>query len=124
MALSESSIRLLRSAKDSILTAEEIFELHKERTGIVAYHISQYVEKSIESKLIELDIAYPRTHNILTLLELLPNKAISKRYVWHADTLTSFSHAPCYDDMLPTVQSVREVLAYAKYIVDEASKIE
>ncbi|MDR3205711.1 MAG: HEPN domain-containing protein [Candidatus Methanoplasma sp.] len=123
MAPPESSVRLLRNARDDILTAEETFKLHEERTGVAAYLVSQYIEKSIKSKLVELDLPYPRTHNITALLELLPDKSLSKRYVWQAVVLTSFAAVPRCDDALPTVQSVRDALVYAKDMAEEISKI-
>ncbi|MDR3205670.1 MAG: HEPN domain-containing protein [Candidatus Methanoplasma sp.] len=69
------------------------------------------------------EIRCPRTHDIETLLKLLPNKDLSKKYTWQATMLTSFEALSRYDDMRPPAATVKDALAYAKAIAAEVSEI-
>jgi HEPN domain-containing protein len=91
--------------------------------GAVAFHILQYVEKSIKSKLLDIGIEYPRTHDIGRLLKLLPDNGLSVKYKWHATALTSLGMSSRYDDTRPRAMDVNDALAFAKDIVAEVSKI-
>ncbi|MDR3283164.1 MAG: HEPN domain-containing protein [Candidatus Methanoplasma sp.] len=123
MASPESVAALLSRAEDCLRTAEEILEKDDGRTGVIAYHITQYVEKTIKFKLIELDITFPRTHDIEKLLKLFPDEALSKRQAWHAAVLHSFESIRRHDEMPPTLKDVKFGLICAKNIVAEVSEI-
>lgn len=55
----------LKIAEEDFHAAEHLFERSLFR--MVCYHAQQYVEKILKALLIEKEIEFPRTHNILDL---------------------------------------------------------
>ena len=81
---------LRKKAEGDLLTAKIVRERNRELTGIICYHIQQYVEKMLKAKLLDLDIQYKRTHDIGALMELFPDERLSKGFIEEADRLTGY----------------------------------
>ena len=94
-------------ADEDYLVAQYLRERDDELITPICFHLQQYVEKSIKSRLMELELPYGKTHDLLLLTQMLPNgKDIEAAYgddliaLTHFATTAKYSaRAPNYDEM-------------------------
>jgi HEPN domain-containing protein len=67
--------RWVQAAEEDLLTARSMLALGKRSPhAVVAFHSQQCAEKYLKSRLTSLSISFPRTHDLLELVRLLPRK--------------------------------------------------
>jgi HEPN domain-containing protein len=59
----------------------------------LCFHAQQAVEKSLKAVLVELGVAFPRTHSIERLIDLLPEKILRTRFLKESAKLTIYATA-------------------------------
>lgn len=65
------ALELLRLARDD-LNAARLLSAHAEASDtIIGFHCQQAAEKALKAVLAEADVDFPRTHNLLHLMQLL-----------------------------------------------------
>lgn len=104
-------------AEDDLSAAEYLMNCDKGLTSIICFHFQQYVEKMIKVKLIESDVKYPKTHDLVELLGNLPDKTILEKFSEKASLLTVFSVLMRYDGESPSVEMMEDSHIYALEIV-------
>jgi len=66
-----------RSAED-LLVAEMIINNNDELLEQIGFHLQQFIEKKMKASLQEHLIDYPKTHDLVLLLEFFPQKNVDK----------------------------------------------
>lgn len=122
MELSESAI-LRTKAEGDLFSAKAIYDANDELTGIICYHIQQYVEKMLKAKLIELNIPYKKTHDIGSLMELFPDERLSRGFIKEADRLTGYCVNTRYENYDPSIEEMNEAFIIAEKIVSISESI-
>lgn len=93
---------------------------------IPCFHAQQAAEKSIKAVLIALEVSFPRTHNLKTLLEWLPDDVELPEDVEDAAILTEYAVSTRYpsdsepiddDEYRKAVEHARCVLRWAEAFV-------
>ncbi len=75
---------------EDLIVAEYLREKDDELTTSICFHLQQYVEKSLKARLMELSIPYGKVHDLLLLVQMLPEGAqIESKY---SDDLIALSH--------------------------------
>ena len=106
-----------RAAED-LLVAEYLKEKDDELTTSICFHLQQYVEKSIKARLMELFIPYGKVHDLLLLVQMLPDGAIIEST--YSDDLIALSHfvtTAKYSARTPDVSDMERAFAVAPQIV-------
>lgn len=67
--MKKETIEWIKIAIEEFDAAQHLYEIHLYR--MVCYHCQQYVEKIMKAFLVEKDIEFHRTHNILDLKNIL-----------------------------------------------------
>jgi len=98
--MNEQTPEWVKKAEEDFSTIEQLFiEGKRPPLAIVCFHAQQCVEKYLKSYLIEHNIAFERTHNLATLIDLtLPLKP---EWAIHRDAmgvLTNFAILSRYPD--------------------------
>ncbi len=75
-----SDLELARMARNSRIMLEDL-----------CFHAQQAAEKALKAVLILKSIPFPKTHNIRTLLDLLPQDVIPPREVKETASLTDYA---------------------------------
>ena len=70
---------------------------------LLCFHAQQAVEKALKAVLIINNISYPKTHNIRTLLDLLPKEIVLPADVDAAAILTDYAVSGRYPDEVEEV---------------------
>ena len=91
----------------------------------LCFHAQQAVEKALKAVLIISNISYPKTHNIRTLLDLLPKEIVLPTDVDAATTLTDYAVSGRYPDEVEEVneEEYREAVRLAEAVVRWAESI-
>ena len=91
----------------------------------LCFHAQQAVEKAVKAVLIINNISYPKTHNIRTLLDLLPKEIVLPTDVDAATTLTDYAVSGRYPDKVEEVneEEYREAVRLAEAVVQWAESI-
>ena len=92
----------------------------------LCFHAQQAVEKAVKAVLIINNISYPKTHNIRTLLDLLPKEIVFlPTDVDAATTLTDYAVSGRYPDEVEEVneEEYREAVRLAQAVVQWAESI-
>ena len=91
----------------------------------LCFHAQQAVEKAVKAVLIINKISYPKTHNIRTLLDLLPKEIVLPTDVDAATTLTDYAVSGRYPDEVEEVneEEYREAVRLAEAVVQWAESI-
>ncbi len=118
----ESSV-LKKRAEGDLLVAKVMCDTDEELTGIICYHIQQYVEKMLKAKLTDLGIVNKRTHDIGLLMESFPDERLSKGFISEADRLTGYCVNTRYDDYDPPIEEMYEAFKIANKIVSISESI-
>ena len=90
----------------------------------LCFHAQQAAEKAIKAVLVSKGIAFPRTHNIRTLLDLLPADIIAPQEVTEASALTDhavLNRYPANAEPVPEEEYLSAV-ATAQAVVDWADE--
>lgn len=78
----------------------------------LCYHAQQAAEKALKAVLVSLNIEFPRTHNIRTLLDLLPSEIPTPSKILEAASLTDYAVLSRY----PGYQEPIEQAEYQKAV--------
>jgi len=70
MKLKEITQEWIVKAESDFLTAERLLCFEEPTTDTICYHCQQCAEKYLKAYLIQCDIEFEKTHNLLHLLEL------------------------------------------------------
>jgi len=62
---------LLRKARDDAYVASQLAQDPNGPVWVLGFHAEQAVEKALKAVLSSCEVVYPRTHNLVTLVELL-----------------------------------------------------
>jgi len=91
----------------------------------LCFHAQQSAEKGIKAILIHNNISFPKTHNIRTILDLLPKDIILPTDVDDAASLTDYAVLSRYpnDDDEITEEEYWEAIRLAKAVVQWAETI-
>ena len=71
MSRREQCHMLLRKAAADEFLIDKILEDADIADELVGFHCQQAAEKLLKARLVDLDVNYPKTHNLQTLVELL-----------------------------------------------------
>jgi len=93
----------------------------------LAFHAQQTGEKATKAVLVSRRVDPPRTHNLQSVLALLPDDIISDRVVSAADILSPYAVASRYpgdaepvtgEELAIAVDAARDVLEWARRVVE------
>jgi HEPN domain-containing protein len=74
--MTEEVARWVEKAEHDFIAAEHTMELAEEGlTDVVTYHCQQCAEKYLKALLLHCGVAFPRTHDLRLLWDLIPNAA-------------------------------------------------
>jgi len=76
MVQSEDVEILERRAAEDLRAAEILLDSDDELMAQVGFLLQQYIEKRMKASLQKHDIEYPKTHDLVMLLKLFPNKGV------------------------------------------------
>ncbi|HVN80900.1 MAG TPA: HEPN domain-containing protein [Terriglobia bacterium] len=88
----------------------------------LCFHAQQAVEKSLKAVLIDLRVAFPKTHSIERLIDLLPDQIPRTPWLMETATLTTYATAfryPGEEDPLTELE-YKEALRLAEVAVSWA----
>lgn len=119
------------SAEDWLRYAKSDLELARieKPEGVLlenlCFHAQQAAEKTLKAVLIFLEIDFPRTHNIRTLLDLLPEGVDVPQEVEESAILTDYAVESRYPRNSEPVddEEYRQVLGLAETVVSWAEKL-
>jgi len=110
---------LRERAAEDLWTADTIRKADDEKTVIICYHLEQFVEKSIKSRLMELGIVYGRIHDIRSLILMLPNgEEIDQMFYDDLMALSHYATTMKYSSRVPTVDEMNHAFDVAPKIVE------
>jgi len=91
----------------------------------LCFHAQQAVEKAMKAVLIAKGIPPPKTHNIRTLLDLLPQEVIAPQEIEDAASLTDYAVTSRYPGDFESVdeEEYKETLRLAEMVVLWAQRI-
>ena len=127
----DSESRVPGSAEDWLRYAKSDLELARieKPEGVLlenlCFHAQQAAEKTLKAVLIFLEIDFPRTHNIRTLLDLLPEGVDVPQEVEESAILTDYAVESRYPRSSEPVddEEYRQVIGLAKTVVSWAEKL-
>ena len=119
------------SAEDWLRYAKSDLELARieKPAGVLlenlCFHAQQAAEKTLKAVLIFLEIDFPRTHNIRTLLDLLPKGVDVPQEVEESAILTDYAVESRYPMNSEPVddEEYRQVIGLAETVVSWAEKL-
>ena len=98
---SETALGLLRRARDDGYVADRPAQDPAAPDWVIGFHAQQAVEKAIKAVLANVNVVFPRTHNIAMLLALLQQNGIqTPDQDVFLERLTPFGVAARYDSKL------------------------
>ena len=91
----------------------------------LCFHAQQSVEKSLKAVLVSLDIHYPATHNIRTLLDFLPQNVDILPVVEKAAELTEYAVESRYPGNIEPIEEeeYRQSINIAEAVLDWAESL-
>lgn len=127
----DSESRVPGSAEDWLRYAKSDLELARieKPEGVLlenlCFHAQQAAEKTLKAVLIFLEIDFPRTHNIRTLLDLLPEGVDVPQEVEESAILTDYAVESRYPRSSEPVddEEYRRVIGLAETVVSWAEKL-
>lgn len=100
MSPREQGEMLLRKAAADEALVEKVIDDHDIANELVGYHCQQAVEKLLKARLVELGVNYPKTHNLLALVELLEDQGKQlPSDLADLDLLTPYATIYRYEDL-------------------------
>lgn len=127
----DSESRVPGSAEDWLRYAKSDLELARieKPEGVLlenlCFHAQQAAEKTLKAVLIFLETDFPRTHNIRTLLDLLPEGVDVPQEVEESAILTDYAVESRYPRSSEPVddEEYRRVIGLAETVVSWAEKL-
>ena len=127
----DTESRVPGSAEDWLRYAKSDLELARieKPEGVLlenlCFHAQQAAEKTLKAVLIFLEIDFPRTHNIRTLLDLLPEGVDVPQEVEESAILTDYAVESRYPRNSEPVddEEYRQVIGLAETVVSWAKKL-
>ena len=106
----------VKKTEDDFKVASQILRRRKDIvTEAACFHCQQCVEKYLKSRLVEAGIAFPRTHDLLTLLTLcLPVDPLWSSFTNIVDTLSDYAVDFRYPGQSATLTEARRSLKATK----------
>jgi len=105
---------LEQKAANDLLGAEVLLDSAHELPALIGFHLQQFVEKRMKVSLQKHDIAYPKTHDLLMLLELFPQEKVSEDDEFFAQILSQFAVDSRYGEYVEPPWDGRQMLEKAK----------
>jgi HEPN domain-containing protein len=97
--LHEQALRFLRKAEADLALLDEVLPAARVSPDIIGFHCQQAAEKLLKALLSERGIAFPRTHNLQHLLDLLADAGHELPLeLCTIDELTPYGTVFRYDD--------------------------
>jgi len=95
----ETSLWIAKAEQD-FKTVDILLQSNEGPPGIICFHCQQSAEKYIKAFLIEKNVEFPRTHDLLLLIEkyLLPVYEVVREIIPAATDLTDFATSTRYPD--------------------------
>ncbi|MCL2712436.1 MAG: HEPN domain-containing protein [Methanomassiliicoccaceae archaeon] len=121
MVLYEDIDNLRQIAAEDLWVAEMILDSNDELLAHIGFNLQQYVEKMMKASLQEHDIDYPKTHDLVLLLELFPQEKVTKEDAAFAYILSRFSVETRYRRSYAPPMDGKQIFERAKRF---AAKIE
>jgi HEPN domain-containing protein len=92
---------------------------------VLCFHAQQAAEKTLKAVLISKDVSPPKTHNIRTLLDLLPQEVIVPQEIEDAASLTDYAVTSRYPGDFESVdeEEYQEAVRLAETIFLWAERI-
>ncbi|MGD8787394.1 MAG: HEPN domain-containing protein [Phycisphaerales bacterium] len=92
---------------------------------VLCFHAQQAAEKALKAVLIAKGVPPPKTHNIRTLLDLLPQKAAAPREIEDAASLTDYAVTSRYPGDFESIdeEEYKETVRLAEAVVLWAERI-
>jgi len=95
----ELALRFLKKADHDLITARQTLLLPDGPTDTVCFHAQQAIEKALKAWLTFLRVPFPRTHDLIELLDLaLPRLPEMERYRERFAELTEYAVEMRYPD--------------------------
>lgn len=125
-------VNWLRYAKSDLALAQVLLTPDMIR-GSLCFHAQQAAEKALKAILIFKNIPYPKTHNIRTLLDLLPQEIVLPHDVDEAAILTDYAVVSRYpnnieeiteEEYLEAVKLARAVFIWAESMINSPADLE
>jgi HEPN domain-containing protein len=90
----------IAKAEQDFKTVEILLQNNEGPPGIICFHCQQSAEKYIKAFLVEKNIEFPRTHDLLLLVEgyILPVNGTFREIIRVATDLTDFATSTRYPD--------------------------
>lgn len=90
----------ITKAEQDFKTVEILLQSNEGPPGIICFHCQQSAEKYVKAFLVEKNIDFPRTHDILLLIEryLLQAYGVFREIIPAATDLTDFATSTRYPD--------------------------
>jgi HEPN domain-containing protein len=99
MSPREQGEMLMRKAAADEALVDKVLDDPDIANDLVGYHCQQAVEKLLKSRLVELGVNYPKTHNLLALVELLEDQGKQlPPELADLDSLTPYATIYRYED--------------------------
>ena len=109
----------LKIAERDMIIAQRELEIEPNITDIICFHCQQAVEKYMKAFLTKHQIEFPKTHSIMTLINLCSKEDSSfKAKLSNADILTDYAVEIRYPDEWyePTIEEARKAYELAKEV--------
>ena len=90
----------IANAEQDFKTVEILLQSNEGPPGLICFHCQQSAEKYIKAFLVERNIEFPRTHDLLILIEgyLLPINGAFRQIIPVATDITDFATSTRYPD--------------------------
>ncbi|HZL13592.1 MAG TPA: HEPN domain-containing protein [Verrucomicrobiae bacterium] len=114
----------LKKAEEDFLVASQIMRRKKNRAfNPVCFHCQQTVEKYFKARLIEEDLDFPRTHDLLKLLQLLlAVEPLWKSYDSAVEKLTQYAVNFRYPGEDATLAEAKRALKHCRSLRAEVRR--
>ena len=91
----------IEKANQDFKTVEILMQSNEGPPGIICYHCQQAAEKFLKAFLIENNVEFPRSHDLLLLLEkfIIPIDETFMEIISEATDLTGFATSTRYPDI-------------------------
>ena len=104
--------------------AEEDFQItlilsrqRRKLTSGICFHAQQSAEKYLKAFLVQKRVAFPKTHDLLQLLQLCQKQdALLQALHPSLETLNAYSVIPRYPGEEPTIEEAKEAVKIAKEV--------
>lgn len=109
----------IKIAERDMITAQRELEIEPNVTDIICFHCQQAVEKYLKAFLTKEQIEFPKTHSIMTLINLCSEADSSfKEKLSNADILTDYAVEIRYPDEWyePGIEEARKAYGLAKEV--------